>query len=152
MSGNTDSIDTGRMGPRTLVDLFLERFSRTVSKAVGQDLRFGPLDEQGSAVVSRGSVQVTMSIFEDEPAALVFVCPVMPVPASGRESLYRRLLELNFVSTADAAFAVDARSEKVCLRAMRPIAHLQYEEFEELLDTVATVADEWDDRLRGEFG
>ena len=40
-------------------------------------------------------------------------------------------------------------------RASRPdrsVAGLDYEEFEELLHTVATVADEWDDKLISQFG
>lgn len=135
---------------RGVVDGFLERFSTTVSEAIGQRLRFGPLDATGHATVSRGSATVGVNVFE-EPATLVLVCPVISLPATGLEALYRRLLELNLVSTADGAFAIDAQSGQVCLRAMRPIAHLQYEEFEDLLDTVATVADEWDDRLRAEF-
>ena len=33
-----------------------------------------------------------------------------------------------------------------------PLAGLDYEEFEEMLHTVATVADEWDDKLLAQFG
>ena len=37
--------------------------------------------------------------------------------------------------------------DAVYLRALRRLSGLDYEEFEDLLHTMATVADEWDDRL-----
>jgi hypothetical protein len=39
----------------------------------------------------------------------------------------------------------------VYLCATRSIDGLDYDEFEDMLHTVATVADEWDDRLIAEF-
>ena len=38
------------------------------------------------------------------------------------------------------------------VRALRRLSGLDYEEFEDLLYTVGKVADDWDDRLRTEFG
>ena len=37
------------------------------------------------------------------------------------------------------------------MRALRRLSGLDYEEFEDLLDTVGKVADDWDDVLRAEF-
>jgi hypothetical protein len=71
----------------------------------------------------------------------------MAVPREGREALYRRLLELNFLVTSDASFAIDKDKDAVYLRALRRLSGLDYEEFEDLLHTMASVADEWDDRL-----
>ncbi len=76
----------------------------------------------------------------------------MRVPLTGRESFYRRLLELSFLTTSDAAFAIDAQKDEVFVRALRRLSGLDYEEFEDLLDTVGKVADEWDDTLKKEFG
>jgi hypothetical protein len=76
----------------------------------------------------------------------------MTVPITGRESFYRRLLELSFLTSSDAAFAVDAQRDEVVVRALRRLSGLDYEEFEDLLDTVGKVADDWDDALKGEFG
>ena len=75
----------------------------------------------------------------------------MPVPQAGRETFYRRLLELSFLTTADAAFAIDAAKDEVFVRALRRLSGLDYEEFEDLLDTVGRVADDWDDTLKREF-
>jgi hypothetical protein len=71
----------------------------------------------------------------------------MEVPRDGREAFYRRLLELNFLVTSDGAFAIDKDRDAVYLRALRRLSGLDYEEFEDLLHTIASVADEWDDRL-----
>jgi hypothetical protein len=76
----------------------------------------------------------------------------MKVPLTGHESFYRRLLELSFLTTSDAAFAIDAEKNEVNVRALRRLSGLDYEEFEDLLDTVGKVADEWDDVLTAEFG
>jgi hypothetical protein len=49
--------------------------------------------------------------------------------------------------TSDASFAIDKDKDAVYLRALRRLSGLDYEEFEDLLHTMASVADEWDDRL-----
>ena len=38
------------------------------------------------------------------------------------------------------------------VRALRGLAGLDYEEFEDLVETVGRVADTWDDALKREFG
>jgi hypothetical protein len=75
----------------------------------------------------------------------------MKVPLTGREAFYRRVLELSFLTTSDAAFAIDAEKDELYVRALRRLSGLDYEEFEDLLDTVGKVADEWDDVLQAEF-
>jgi hypothetical protein len=76
----------------------------------------------------------------------------MKVPLTGRETLYRRLLELSFIATSDAAFSIDGQKDEVYVRALRRLSGLDYEEFEDLVDTVGKVTDEWDDTLKKEFG
>jgi hypothetical protein len=56
------------------------------------------------------------------------------------------------LATSDAAFAVDAQRGEVVVRALRRLSGLDYEEFEDLLETVGKVADDWDDTLRRDFG
>ena len=63
-----------------------------------------------------------------------------------------RLLELNYLATEDGAFAIDRESGRVYLRALRSLESLDFDEFVDMLDTVARVADEWDDKLRAQFG
>lgn len=119
-------------------------YMRRFGEAVGVELE--PLDEDGYSDVRRGSATVGINVLE-EHGILLFLSKIMDVPREDRETFYRRLLELNFLVTSDGAFAIDKDRDAVYLRALRRLSGLDYEEFEDLLHTVATVADEWDDRL-----
>jgi hypothetical protein len=110
-----------------------------------------PLDASGYTQVRKGSASVGINVLEDH-GVLLMLAPVMPVPVTGRESFYRRLLELSFLTTSDAAFAIDAQKDEVYARSLRRLSGLDYEEFEDILETVGKVADEWDDLLQKEFG
>ena len=55
------------------------------------------------------------------------------------------------MATSDAAFALDKKTGTTYLRIVRRLEGIDYEEFEDLLHTIASVADEWDDKLRLEF-
>lgn len=128
-----------------MVNAYLARFAERAG------IPLEPLDENGYTQTRKGSASIGVNVLEDH-GVLLLIAPVMPVPPSGREALYRRLLELSFLTTADAAFAIDAAKEEVYVRALRRLSGLDYEEFEDLLDTVGRVADEWDDVLKREFG
>lgn len=138
---------TGQVFPdaKAMVNAYLARFAQRA----GSPLE--PLDENGYTQTRKGSATIGLNVLDDH-GLLLLLAPVMPVPASGREAFYRRLLELSFLSTADAAFAIDAAKDEVFVRALRRLSGLDYEEFEDLLDTVGRVADEWDDVLKREFG
>jgi hypothetical protein len=128
-----------------MVNAYLARFG----ERAGAELE--PLDESGYTQVRKGSASVGVNVLEDH-GVLLMLAPIMAVPVMGRETLYRRLLELSFLATSDAAFAIDAQKEEVYVRSLRRLSGLDYEEFEDLLDTVGKVADEWDDLLKKEFG
>jgi hypothetical protein len=130
---------------RQMVNAYLKRFSE------GAGASLDALDDAGYTQVRKGSVSVGVNVLEDH-GVLLFLAPVMGVPLTGRETLYRRLLELSFLTTSDAAFSIDAEKDEVYVRALRRLSGLDYEEFEDLLDTVGKVADEWDDVLKREFG
>jgi hypothetical protein len=129
---------------RTMVNAYVARFGERSGAAIE------PLDAGGYTQVRKGSATVGVNVLEDHDV-LLLVAPVMPVPLTGHETLYRRLLELSFLTTSDAAFAIDAQRNEVVVRALRRLSGLDYEEFEDLLDTVGKVTDDWDDRLRAEF-
>lgn len=130
---------------RTMVNAYLARFASRAGTEIP------PLDESGYMQMRKGSVNVSVNVLEDH-GVLLFLAPVMKVPKLRREDFYRRLLELSFLATSDASFAIDAQKEEVFVRALRRLSSLDYEEFEDLLDTVGKVADSWDDALREEFG
>ena len=93
-----------------------------------------------------------LSLFMDMVFMLLFLSAIMKVPQTRQADFYRKLLELNFLRTSDGAFAIDAQNDYVYLRAFRGLAGIDYIEFVDMLDTVAQVADEWDDKLKEEFG
>jgi len=123
-----------------MVNDYLRRFGEAVGVSID------PLDEDGYTDVRRGSATVGINVLM-EHGILLFLSRIMEVPKEDKESFYRRILELNFLVTSDGAFAVDKDRNAVYLRALRRLSGLDYEEFEDLLHTIATVADEWDDRL-----
>lgn len=130
---------------REMVNAYLRRFAERAGTTLD------PLDEAGYTQVRKGSASVGVNVLEDH-GVLLFLAPVMRVPVTGLETFYRRLLELSFLATSDAAFAIDAEKNEVYVRALRRLSGLDYEEFEDLLDTVGKVTDEWDDALKKEFG
>jgi hypothetical protein len=62
-------------------------------------------------------------------------------------ALARRLLTASFVETGDAAFALHPQSGDLYLRVLRGLEGLDYEEFEDLVHSIAKTADHWDDQL-----
>src|SRR5262249_20226208 len=137
---------TGQVFPDAcaMVNAYLARLSERSRIPVNA------LDENGYTQMRKGSASIGVNVLDDH-GVLLLIAPVMPVPKASREALYRRLLELSFLTTADASFAIDAAKDEVFVRALRRLSGLDYEEFEDLLDTVGRVADEWDDVLKREF-
>ena len=133
------------MSGRAQIDQFIQRFGKE------RDLALDPLNEQGYAEIARGSAVVRINVVE-EHGVLLMIAPIMRVPERNAEAFYRRLLELSFLATSDAAFAIDKKTDMAYLRALRRLEGMDYEEFVDLLHTIATVADEWDDKLKAQFG
>jgi hypothetical protein len=132
---------------RSMVNAYLTRFGERAGA------RLELLDTTGYTLVRKGSASVGINVLEDH-GVLLIIAPVMPLPPAGsakREALFVRLLELSFLTTSDAAFAIDAQRDEIVVRSLRRLSGLDYEEFEDLLETVGKVADEWDDALRAEF-
>lgn len=136
---------TSYENPFDLVNAYLARFAERAGIACD------PLDPTGYAQVKRGSAYIGINVLEDN-GVLMLLAPIMEVPFLGQERLFRKLLELSFLSTSDAAFAIDGKKDVIYVRALRRLSSLDYEEFEDLVTTVGKIADEWDDRLKDEFG
>ncbi len=130
---------------RQRIDEYIQRFGKE------RDLELDALNEQGYAQIARGSATVRINVI-DEHGVLLLISPVMRVPERNSEAFYRRLLELSFLATSDAAFAIDKKTDMAYLRILRRLEGLDYDEFEDLLHTIASVADEWDDKLKAQFG
>jgi hypothetical protein len=140
--------ESGRLytDARRMINDYITRFGQAVSAAQGQEVRFPALDEDGYTAVVRGCATVGVNVLESH-GILLFLSRIMDVPDHNETVFYRKLLELNYLVTSDAAFAVDKDSNSVYLRALRRLSGLDYEEFLDILDTVARVADEWQDKL-----
>ena len=126
------------------VNDYLRRFGESVG------VTFKSLDETGFTKIRYGSAEVGINVLEDRNVIL-FLAPIMKVPSQGQLQLYRKLLELNLLATANASFAIDSRTDLIYVRAFRGLEAFDYEEFVDMLATVSMVADEWGDKLRKEF-
>jgi hypothetical protein len=124
---------------------YLARFSSMIGVPIA------PLDGDGYTQVVRGTATIGINVLA-EKGFILLLSPMMDTPGRNQTELYRTLLELNYLRTEEAAFAIDRESGRVYLRALRPLELLGFDEFCELLDTVARLADEWDDKLRSQFG
>ena len=118
---------------------FLERFGRE------RNLVLPAMGEDGVGSIQRGSAVVTIHVLEQKGVLLV-LSRVAKQPQIDLERA-KRLLEASFVETGDAAFALHPQTGDVYLRILRGLEGLDYEEFEELVDSIARAADHWDDKL-----
>lgn len=135
-----------------MVNAYLARFTERAALHDPSSPRVTvKLDETGYAQLQRGSATIGVNVLEEQGVLMVFA-PIMPIPVTGREAFYRRILELSFVATADAAFAINTHQDEVVVRCLRRLSAMDFEEFEDILSTVGEVADRWDDELIREFG
>jgi len=135
------------MTDRERVADYIQRFSELIGVPIE------PLDADGYTQVARGSATVGINVIEQK-GFILFLAPVMTlsdVAEAKQAALTRQLLELNFLATEDGAFAIDKESGKVYLRALRSLDAFDFDEFVDMLDTIARVADEWDDKLKAQF-
>lgn len=104
---------------------------------------FGWNFRRGSAVIETYISQ------QDSVGYLQVLSPILHLPATGLLPLYRRLLELNLQLT-NAALGVYL--DVVYIFSERPLEGMDSTEANNILNLVATYADELDDKLLEEFG
>lgn len=140
--------ETGEKFPdaMTMVNAYLARFAKRAELA-----EVPVLDDTGYASLQRGSATIGVNVLEEQGVLMVF-SPVMQVPMAGREAFFRKLLELSFVETSDAAFAINKDQDEVVVRSLRRLSGLDYEELEDIVATVGETADRWDDVLIRQWG
>lgn len=146
--------ETGEKFPDAtrMVNAYLARFAKRAGLTGEEGAPLVPvLDDSGYAQVQRGSAIIGVNVLEKQGVLMVF-SPIMQVPLAGREAFYRKLLELSFVQTSDAAFAINVDQDEVVVRNLRRLSGLDYEEFEDILTTVGEIADTWDDVLIRDWG
>lgn len=119
---------------------YLARFGRE------RNLSLPPLTEEGVGSIRRGSAVVSIHVLVEQGILLllskVAEAPVLDVP------LAKRVLEASFVETGDAAFALNPQTGDLYLRILRGLEGLDYDEFEDIVHSIAKTADAWDDKLK----
>ncbi|MBV8761019.1 MAG: type III secretion system chaperone [Deltaproteobacteria bacterium] len=118
---------------------YLDRFARE------RNLTLPPLGADGVGMIQRGSAVVTIHVLADK-GVLLLLSRVAKTPALDA-ARYKQLLEASFVDTGDAAFALHPQTGDLYLRILRGLDGLDYEEFEDIVHSIAQVADKWDDKL-----
>lgn len=82
----------------------------------------------------------------------MLLAPIMPVPEEGRESFYRRLLELSFLQTGEAALAIDRQTDTVYLRLLMGLEGIAYDDLAHKLHVMVSVGTEMRAHLRTRWG
>jgi hypothetical protein len=111
-----------------------------------RNLSLPPLTEEGVGSIRRGSAVVTIHVLVDQGVLLLLSkvadAPALDVP------LMKRVLEASFIETGDAAFALNPTTGDLYLRILRGLDGLDYDEFEDIVHSIAKTADAWDDKLK----
>lgn len=111
-----------------------------------RNLSLPPLTDEGVGSIRRGSAVVTIHVLVEQGVLLLLSkvadAPVLDV------ALAKRVLEASFVETGDAAFALNPQTGDLYLRILRGLDGLDYDEFEDIVHSIAKTADAWDDKLK----
>jgi hypothetical protein len=134
---------TNEVAARARVAEFLVRFGRE------RNLNLPPLGDDGVGTIQRGSAVVTIHVLDDK-GVLLLLARVVKAPKLDDKAA-RRLLSLSFLETGDSAFALHPQTGDLYLRILRGLEGLDYEEFEDLVHSIAKTADHWDDKLAAEL-
>lgn len=117
---------------------YFDRFGRE------RNLTLPPMAD-GVGTIQRGSAVVSIHVL-DAKDVLLLLARVAKQPAL-TEARMRKLLAASFTETGDAAFALHPQTGDLYLRILRGLDGLDYEEFEDLVHSIAQTADHWDDKI-----
>lgn len=119
------------------------------------------LDQSGNPLVSHseageiwkfsyGSVDVFVQLSgKTDDDVLTIWSPVLALPVANSAELFKKLLELNWLTTLEAHFAI--AEDYVNVVATRTLAGITAGEMARSITIVATLADDYDDPLKAEF-
>lgn len=124
---------------RARIAEFLDRFGRE------RNLNLPPLSEDGVGSIQRGSAVVTIHVLADKNV-LLLLSRIAKQPVLD-ETRAKKLLAASFTDTGDAAFALHPNTGDLYLRILRGLDGLDYEEFEDIVHSIAKTADSWDDKI-----
>jgi len=122
---------------------YLDRFGKE------RNLTLPGLSPEGVGSTQRGSAVVSIHVLA-ERGVLLLLAKIASAPVLDADRA-KRLLTLSFVETDDSAFALHPQTGDLYLRILRGLDGLDYEEFEDLVHSIAKTADHWDDKLQAEL-
>ncbi|NJK65626.1 MAG: YbjN domain-containing protein [Microcoleus sp. CSU_2_2] len=122
------------------------------SMAVDQKVMVGQNEAGGHLWKFKyGSVEVFVQLTgETENDTLTVWAFVLQLPVKNEAQLMRKLLEMNWLSTLEAHFAIV--DDRVAVVSTRKIGEISAGEMSRTITIVATIADDNDDVLQAEFG
>ena len=124
---------------RARIAEFFDRFGRE------RNLNLPALGDDGVGMIQRGSAVVTIHVLVDKNI-LLLLSRVAKQPTID-EARAKKLLAASFTETGDAAFALHPNTGDLYLRILRSLDGLDYEEFEDIVHSIAQTADHWDDKI-----
>lgn len=127
------------MDQRVRIAEFLDRFGRE------RNLNLPPLSDEGVGTLQRCSAVVSIHVL-DSKGVLLLLSRVAQQPKLDDGKL-KKLMQASFTETGDAAFALHPQTGDLYLRILRGLEGLDYEEFEDLVHSIAQTADHWDDKI-----
>ncbi|MBD2580433.1 YbjN domain-containing protein [Oscillatoria sp. FACHB-1406] len=120
------------------------------------------LDAEGTAMVAQseegflwkfqyGSVEVFIQMTgeSDEDIFTVWAA-VLPLPAKNEDALFRKLMEMNWSGTFETSFGI--YNQQIVISCQRAIADLSPQEVSRAITLVCSIADEYNESLKAEFG
>lgn len=109
------------------------------------------LDERHMSVIRRGNASLAIAAVPDRDLLLIS-SPVVSLPEENLLPLFRKLLTLNFAGTQDGAFALNEEAGTIDLQIKRPLEGLDPAELDRAVNTLAVLADTYNDQLARQFG
>ncbi len=135
-------------------NLIINEIETVISTVIGegQTILAGYDPEQGHLWKFKyGSVEVFVQLTgETDSDTLTTWSYILSLPAKNEPQLMRKLLELNWLTTFEAHFAIV--DNRVTVVATRTVAELSPGEIARGITLVANLADDHDDLLIAEFG
>jgi hypothetical protein len=124
---------------RARIAEYLDRFGRE------RNLVLPAMSEDGVGTIQRGSAVVSIHVL-DPKGILLLLSRVAKQPALDEAKL-KKLMAASFTETGDAAFALHPQTGDLYLRILRGLEGLDYEEFEDLVHSIAQTSDHWDNKI-----
>jgi hypothetical protein len=109
------------------------------------------LDGRHMSLLRRGNATLAVAAVPGRDLFLVS-SPVISLPEENLLPLFRKLLTLNLAETQDAAFALNEEAGTIDLQIKRPLRDLDQAEFDRAVNSLAVLADKYNDQLAGQFG